>query len=807
MMLRDFRIGWRLLLQERAYSAVTIFGLAVGLAACFLLLAYVRFSYSYDSDVPQADRVYIVKHLINSSSNGGWYDRTPMPLLGVAQRSSLADAAAVAVPGRVTLRQDSAMSVLDAVMFSPAMIKVLELRALQGDLQLALQRPDTVALTASQARQLFGSVSAAIGKQLVLEKLSFQVVAVVPDPPAASSLKYSALFGSGTRLLPDDVRKAWDSSWGTVVGVLYLRLAPGVTPQAMQRHLQDALDHSPFLSTLPPAMRDLAHGKPFMELGMTPLRDWYFDRDLASKDVEGRHGNPALVLGIAAIAMLILLLAAINYVNLATVRVMRRRPEIALRKLLGAGRARVAGLLLAESMLVALLATACGLLLAWLLLPGSSLLLNRPLAEAVSGGTVLAALAIGAATGILAGLYPAWVALRVLPAHALAGRGGQETHGTAWLRRAVTVLQMTVAMGLTAATMAVAWQTRYANAADPGFDPGPLLVLDLPSRMWDGPAPGQLRDALLRVPGVEGVALSPAPAGRFYVGLNNPVQRADGRSSPMQERLVSPNFFQVYDVRPLAGRLFDPQREQQSNDNTVMLNAAAARALGYAAPQDAVGQALQVISNKGTVHPVVVGIVPDLRYQSLREQATPVIYRNSLDASVLTVRYRGDMKDLERTADALWRQYFPNNLPEIRRAASYYTENYADDARLAGLLAAASATALLLSAFGIYVLSAYTVQRRAREIVLRKLHGAHGGAIARLLGKEFAWMLGCAALLGLPPAALAIQRYLAPFAERAPIGGWTLLAALAAVCAVALAATVRHTLAALRLPPALALRT
>lgn len=806
MKLRDFRIGWRLLLQERAYSAVTIVGLAVGLAACFLLLAYVRFSYSYDSHVPQAERVYMVKTLINSPSSGGWYERTPLPLLGAAERSGLAEAAAVAIPGNVTLRQGATMSVLDVAMFSPAMPKVLGFQALQGDLQAALQRPDAVALVESQARLLFGSAGAAIGKPLTLEKLSFLVAAVVPDPPAASSLKYSVLFGTSTRLLPDDQRKVWDNNWGGIVGALYLRLAPGVTPQAMQRSLQQASDSSPFLSTMPAAMRDSLHGKPHMEFGLTPLRDWYFDRDLATKDIQGRHGNPALVLGVAAIAVLILLLATINYVNLATVRVMRRRPEIALRKLLGAGRMRVAGLLMAESMLVALLATAGGLLLAWLLLPGCALLLNRPLAAAAGGGTVLAALAIGAATGMLAGLYPAWVALHVRPAHALAGRGGQETHGTAWLRRAVTVLQMTAAMGLTAATMAVAWQTRYASAADPGFDPRPLLVLELPSAMWEGQAPRQLRDALLRVRGVEGVALSPVPAGRFYLGLNNPVQRSDGRSSAMQERVVSPDFFQVYGVQPLAGRLFDPQREQEHNDNAVILNAAAARALGYANPREAVGQPLQVMSSKGTVQPVIIGIVPDLRYQSLREQASPIIYRNRLDASVLTVRYRGDMAELERTAEALWQKYFPDNLPDIHRAGSYYTENYADDARLAGLLATASATALLLSAFGIYVLSAYTVQRRSREIVLRKLHGARGGAIARLLGREFAWMLGCAALLGLPPAALAIERYLAPFAERAPIGGWTLLAALGAVSAISLAATVRHTLAALRLSPAAALR-
>ena len=809
MRLRDFRIGWRLLLQERAYSAVTIFGLAAGLAACFLLLAYVRLSYSYDSHVPQAERVFMVKTKINSPSVAGWYENSPLPLLDVAERSGLVDAAAVALEGKVTMRQGAAISLMDFMLFSPGMPKVLELRALHGDLSATLLRPDAVALTESKARQLFGSASAALGKQLTLEQLNFQVTAVVPDPPAASSMHYSALSGFAGQLVPEKQRKQWERNWGGIVTCLYVRLAPGITAQAMQETLQDALDRSPTMSNMSASMRDSLQGMKSMEFGMTPLRSWYFDPDLAAKDSEGKHGNRALVLGVAAVAVLILLLAAINYINLATVRVMRRRPEIALRKLLGAGPVRVAGLLLAESLLAAVLATVTGLLLAWLLLPACSLLLVRPLAAAISPGTVLAGLAIGAATGLLAGLYPAWVAIHVRPAHAMAGRGGQETHGTAWLRRCVTVLQMASAMALTATTLAVAWQTHFASGTNPGFDPRPLLVLELEARFGEGKAPRQLRDALLRLPGVEGVALMPVPAGRFYLGLNNPVQRSDGRSAVMQERSVSPNFFQVYGVQPLAGRVFDPQREQESNDNSVMLNAAAASALGYVSPQEAVGQTLQVTGHKSDekVQPTVIGIVPDLRYQSLREQATPIIYRNNLQANVLTVRYSGDMAVLEREAEVLMRHYFPDTLPQLHRAGSYIAENYADDARLAGLLAAASVTALLLAAFGIYVLSAYSVQRRAREIVLRKLHGARGGAIARLLGREFAWMLGCAALLGLPPAALAIQRYLAAFAEHAPIGGWTLLVALVAVLVVALAATVRHTLTAMRLPPALALRS
>ena len=805
----DFRIGWRLLLQERGYSAVTILGLALGFAACFLLMAYAHFSFSYDSHVPQADRVVVAKTRINLLEHGGWFDNTPINLLAVAETSPLVEAAGVALPGVATLHRDGTLGTLDFVLVSPAMTKVLGLRALEGDLEAALQRPDAVALTEGKARQLLGAARGVLGKTLTLENKQFAVAAILPDPPAATTLPYAALMGTGSQMWPENMRRRLDKhlpgNWGGIISRLYVRLAPGATPQALQRVMQDASDNSPLASTLPPDLLQRLQGRKLADIGLTPLRGWYFDPDLGGSS--NKHGDARLVLGVAAVGALILLLAAINYVNLATVRVMRRRAEIAMRKVLGASHARVAALLLAESLLATMLAAAAGLLIAWLLLPACAQLLNRPLGAVMGPGAVLAALAVGLLTGLLAGLHPAWLALRVRPAQALAARGGQETHGATWLRRAVTVFQMTCAMALVAVTLAVAWQTRFASHASPGFDPRPLLVLELPSMMWEGQAPRQLSEALLRVPGVEGVAYSPSPAGRYYLGTNNPVRTASGKSVTLQERAVSPSFFQVHGVAALAGRTFDPRRDPEQNDDVVVLNAAATKALGFASPQAAVGQSVSLESSKGEVRPVVAGVVPDLRYQSLRETAAPVVYRNHRNVSVLTVRYRGNMADLERAAEALWRQYFPNAIPDIHRAAGYFEDNYNDDARLAAMLAAGSAMALLLSAFGIYVLAAYNVQRRAREIVLRKLYGARRGAVAALLGREFAWMAGCAALAGLPLAALAIQRYLSEFAERAPIGGWTLLAALAAVLAVALGATVRHTLAALRMSPALALRT
>ncbi|QJD99938.1 hypothetical protein HH212_07815 [Massilia forsythiae] len=172
-----------------------------------------------------------------------------------------------------------------------------------------------------------------------------------------------------------------------------------------------------------------------------------------------------------------------------------------------------------------------------------------------------------------------------------------------------------------------------------------------------------------------------------------------------------------------------------------------------------------------------------------------------------TVRCSGDLESVRRAIEALWPRYFPNEALGITRMPALMADLfYADDLRLARLLAVASVVATGIAAFGIYVLAAYNVQRRAKEIVLRKLYGAGGAAVGRLVLREFALLVGAGALVGLPLAYVALQRYLGGFAERAPVGIWTIAAALLVALAVALGATLRHTLAAVRMRPLLALR-
>ncbi|WBS03174.1 ABC transporter permease [Pseudoduganella sp. SL102] len=804
--MRHWRLAWRQLAAEPGYSAVTILGLAAGFATCFALFAYVAFSFSYNRHVPAAHEVYAVKQHINVIGKPGWFEGMPLPLVHVAEKSGMTQAAVLAMPGMASVRTPSGLQRLKAVAVTPGFTKVFGLAAAEGDLAQALARPDAVALTYGAALKTLGTRQA-LGKVLHIEGKALTVAALLADPPATATLHYELLNSFDSILMPREYREHLEQSWGMTAGYLYVRLAPGIAPADFTAHLQRVFDNSPLLRELPPDLRRTLGARKMVDLALTPLPDLYFDTSLEGRPGSTAHGDRSIVIGLGLIGLLVLALAVANYVNLAAVRTTRRQPEIVLRKVLGAGAFRLAAQLLAEALLVALLATALGLLLAWLLLPALSGMLDRPLDQMMSPASVLAALAVGMVTGLLAGLYPLWIALDMRPAAVLAMRREMEPRGGLWLRRVLTVLQLTVAMGLTASTLAIAWQARFASAADPGFDAAPLLTVSLPRALWQGPQGLQYREALRRLPQVRGVAFSENAVGQPFAGQNGPIRRLGGRETVLVSRNVSADFFQVYGVAAVAGRTFDPKIERDAAPGTVMLNQAGALALGFPSAQAAVGGLVSFEHDGKRMTARVIGIAPDLRHESLRENPQPMYYRNALDASVLTIRGDGDLRELERQAIGLFGKFFPDDMPEVRPAASYLAESYAQDLRLASLLGAASIVAILLSAFGIYVLSAYNVQRRGREIVLRKLHGAGRAAIARLLGREFAVLLALGAVIGLPPAALAIRAYLAAFVDHAPIGGWTLLGAAAIAVLVAALATLRHTVAALRATPGTILRS
>ncbi len=797
--LRDFRIGWRLLVKEPAFSAVVILGLAVGFCACFLLLGYVHHSFSYDRHVPERDNIYRLMSRWNISAvDDGWSNAVSLPARDAAIASGVPLQASTFLRRDINVRIGSHVQSLAMAAVDQDFNTIFQPRVVAGNLAAALARPDALALSREAAIKLFGTPDA-IGKTVQIAGRPYQVLAVLEDQPAATTLPYDALASTATTIWNDEYRQLVTTNWGSSHGPTYIRLAPGADPRAVTEAVRRAMLASNFYARMSPAQIASLHGRDLIEFQLGPLAGAYLDPDL--REQSSTHGDRKTIFGLAAVALLILALAATNYVNLATVRTLRRQREIAVRKVLGASAGAVSRQFLAESVLVCLIATLIGLLLAWLLLPVFSDLVQRKLDRMFTPASLGLSLLLGVLLGVLAGAYPTWSALKVRPTAALSGRGNVETAGGLWLRRVLTVLQFATAMGLTGLTLAVAWQTRYASSLDPGFDAAPLLVLEAPDDMRN-PGVHAFRDALARLPGVNGVAES---GTRVTVNMNGTsLQREGGSPTQLNWLNVSPEFFGVYGLKPVAGRLYDAARDTVGDRDKVVINEAGARQLGFASARDAIGKIVREPDGKNSWQ--VIGVAPDIRHRSAHETVQAYVYYLSPRTGTFTIRSQRELETVRHAIEDMWPRWFPNDVLDMERMDRVYAGTYADDLRLAKLLAAASVIATAIAAFGIYVLAAYSVQRRAREIVLRKLYGAGNTAVGGLVMREFLVLIGAGALLGLPPAWLAMQQYLAGFTERAPVGAWTIVGALAVAGAVALGSTLRHTLAAVRIRPALALR-
>ncbi|MDP9066100.1 MAG: FtsX-like permease family protein [Pseudomonadota bacterium] len=561
-------------------------------------------------------------------------------------------------------------------------------------------------------------------------------------------------------------------------------------------------------------MKERLGDRKVMDIKLSRLRDAYFDREVATNftSLTVDRGNSTVVAGLMAVAILILALAAGNYVNLATIRVIRRQREIAMRKVLGARHGRLALQFVAESLLVSMLATTVGFILACLALPVFSELMNRNLGSMLSLENIGIAFGLGAALGLMTAIYPAWIALGVRPSLMLMGRPDTESLRSKHLRQALSVLQAAAAMGLASFTLAIFWQARFAIEASPGFNPSSLLVFDLPvgvSARDDKPR--GLMAALSQQPEIAGVAVSNDPVGRSKGSWSTEIKREGREAVIMDVKSVSANFFEEYGIKSMVGRLFSSTIDKEDDPVPVVINAIAARQLGFSSPEQAVGQILLFRSfASGTpvlITKRIVGIAPEIRFYSLREIPGAIAYELWSNSATLTIRASGSTADAERAIQAVWLKYFPNSVLEMKLAKEIYAANYADDARLARLLALSTGITMIIAAFGVYVLAADAVQRRTKEIALRKLFGTRRRDIGKLIVKEIGTAILLSAIVALPLAALAIARYLAAYTERTPLAFWALAFALLVSLATAAFAGARQAWIAMALKPAVALRT
>ncbi|MCV2422004.1 FtsX-like permease family protein [Paucibacter sp. DJ2R-2] len=800
MKLKDLRVSWRQLLAEPAYSLVVVLGLAVAIAAAYLIALLLNDRWLPDPSVPRPDRVVRLEFKGNiPGRNDDWFSSMPYVF-----RSALRDAKApLSHVARVTesnlgLRVGEQISKNRIMFADPELVDIFGLKALSGDVKAALSKPDTVALTTSAAERLFGRSSDVLGQRLRMRGQEMTVAALLPRQAANSELEFDVLASFES---PAANQAPWMlSAWYYINGNVYARLADGAGAAQLGTLMQSIFDRSPGTTEVPPEWR--AGGRKTAFVRAVPLTRIPF---------EGSGSQTRLMLysALSLMALTMLALAAINYVNLSSVRTLRRQREIAVRKSLGASPARLGLQFVLESSLVALLAGGVGLLLAWLLAPGFADLLDVKFATKLFAPAQLISLALACLLlGALTGLYPARVALGVHCAPALQGRKQSEGAAGRRLRRAMTVLQFGAALTLSGAAVVVVWQSEFVARINPGFKTEGLLAIDLPETAKREAKRG-LFDVLQAQAAVKQLGMSDDIPGRNGIGSVTTMVRGETKVST-RNSAGDAGFFRSYEIPFLAGSLEGVQIPEQPPRGPeaakevwpAVIDATAAQSLGYASPQEALGQIIR--SDELQVR--VVAVAGAIRQESARQLQQPQLFMLHQNGhSVLTLN-GPDMAALRAAVSEAWPRYFPDDVLVMNSVNEELAQRYRLDRNIGRLIAATSLLALLLAAFGVYALAAYTVRRAALEIVIRKLHGAGHRHIAALLIKEFAPLLGLAALISLPLIWWIAQQYLSGFVERAQMGGWPMLAATLVTLLMSGLAGLRHALAAMSMRPILALR-
>jgi putative ABC transport system permease protein len=803
---------YRTLTRQRLYAALNVLGLAVGIAVFLVLWLDVRFETGFERWIPDAGQIYTIR-------TGYSVDLPPTPFTMSALLDVLKGDYPQLVGARVweragAVRQGDRITAEKVELVDPSFFKVFDLPLVEGDAASALQAPDDIVISQSRARRYFGGADP-IGRQLIVTTwgppLVYRVTGVLKDPPADTDLGLDIL----APLTPQaKVADPFWSDWTSQNLVTYLRFKTPAEAQALDTDFDRFLDrHAP---------RDTGRSnRPLVQLKLVPLLSLHL---LDPKDA-------AVVAALGAVGLLTLLLAAVNYINLATARAGLRAREVALRKTLGATQASLLAQFMAEALATAAMAGLIGLALAELALPLANAAggLSLRMGYFGAGGAAVPLMGAVVLIGLGAGAYPALVLSRFQPAAVLAAArtpGGGRL--SARVREALVVVQFALAIAFTIATGVILSQTSYLRRADLGFRREGLIVVNsLDDRQVSAVQRAGVLAAWRATPGVVTATMATLAPGNDDNSSDSSVWRAGAAGAMQTVALVDtgPDFFRTYDARVIAGRALDLQHGGDAAPSIVpsgpdslataraipvniVINAEAARVLGFDNPQAAVGARLQ----RGRRRPqflTVVGVVEDIRFRTPHTPVQPTLYALTAEdfPGVAGVRYAGVAPQAMLAAlGARWREIAPDTPFRAATAQDNLEPYYRPDDQHGRLFAIGAILAVAIGCLGLYGLASFVTARRAPEIGIRKTLGASTGDVLRLIVGQFLRPVLLANLIAWPLAWLAMRAWLAGFDQRIILGLGYFLAATALTLVIALATVAGQAFAVARAEPAKALR-
>lgn len=808
-MLKNYlTIAFRNLMKHKLYSAINVFGLALGMASCVLMILFVRDEISFDKHFENVDDLYRLQ-MTHKRPNGQSLEFAtssvpPLKLLeerydGIEKSTFLFSWYTL-----VTNGDESSAEYINYV--EPNFFSMFAFPLQQGDVATALKEPGAIVVSPKFAQSLFPGEDP-MGKsfRVTRGKLPVTITGVLADNLPNTHFSSNA-FVSRDTVLPRNPCGGMDNWFAPTCAYIYFQLREGARIEDVDETLQG------ILRTEAPVFERLGQSWPgheWAELTTIPVKDIHLSPVRYGKGEAG--GDKALVYIFSFLSVLILVIACINFTNLATARASDRSREISIRKIVGAERRQIIIQLLGESILLSALSLAIAIAFVEVLLPGYGSLVNKQLTFIYSEELALLSYLffLSVFVGFAGGMYPALFLSAFRPVTLSKGVFA-DVDRHLFLRSTLVVIQFAITIGLMSATFIVYAQMNYSKSQALQFDHESIITLNLETKEQSTDVSVHFVDALHTLDGVETVSMSdispPTMLGTVFVS------RPDLPSSEMKVSglaSVDAEFFEMFGVEIIAGRNFmttpfktnedlysAPSAQHPQTWSSAIINEANLEYLGFASPEEAIHQIIDMAdeSSNFVSSLEIVGVVPDANFTSTRTETGPLIYK--LDpARFFTASMKlqgGDKEQILKGIKETWKTHFPKEHLELRFVDEAYDKLYAQEETRGRLFAGFSLLAMLIACLGLYGLASVAAERRTQEIGLRKVMGASVGDIVKLLVWQFSQPVLIANLIAWPISFWAMKAWLSGFAYQVDLTPTSFFAATAITLLVAFATITWH---------------
>lgn len=812
--------AFRSLKRDRQFGGINILGLAVALAAAILILLFIRDELSYDDWGPETNRLFRLEG--TTSHQDGSKDfiaLSPGRMRDPLANDFAGDIEAISrmyFDTHLFVEQGSSDVLIDTVTYvDPGFFDIFPIPALMGDRDAVFSDNTSVLLTESMARKHFGDANP-VGQVLNPDDVSYslRVVGVIPDLPEHTHLAFDAIA------LFDPARyieQPWIATyWQSQNIFTYLKLAEASDPATVEQALPAFMDRNVIPDEAPGIAGSLSQ---YINLRLMPVADIHLNS--SGRFQMKPTGDMGLVISFGIVAGLIVFIACVNFVNLATARASLRAREIAVRKVVGAQRGQLMSQFLTETLFSVAVSLIIALALVEVTLPYFNEFIAKVLALDLPADPtamlMVAGLLVVVALG--AGLQPAVQITRVRPGTVLHSSGSARLQGNK-MRAALVTLQFAISIGLIVVTLIVNSQTTYTRNKDLGFELDNRLLL---AGMWYkdvAPVAETLAEEIKRLPGVEEAVFSYRALplrgkwGFSFQKLGDPTNTTYN----LEDVPVSHGLLDFLDAKLIAGRMFDenraldqshtPEGEEGVTAIATVVNRQAAAYLGYESPEAAVGQSYAYEQEGELRRVTIIGVVEDMNLRSLRDPLEPLsFYIPTSSYATLNVKTApGQERQVRQEIELVWKQHVSTYPLRMTSYAENYGRFYEADEQRGELFGLFAVFAVFVSSIGLFSQAAYSAQRRTKEISLRKLMGASTFGVMRLMIWQLSKPVLFASLVAWPVAWMISRDWLAGFAYRIDLTPTPFLFATLIALAIAVLTVTYQALRVAGIRPVLALR-